>query len=586
MRLQQLEMKQNTLTISTSEKTNYLIYARKSEESEDKQVASIPDQLETLSHTIAAKDLSVKDKPFTEARSAKEPGRAEFNRLIQEIDSRNDVKGIIVWKLNRLFRNPEDEGKIRQRLSDGRIKEIVTPSKTYYEADSDFIMAVEGAQAQRFIRDLREDTARGVNSKLKKGIAPILAPPGYKNDITKRQGERDIIPDDVQFPLVRSLFEMYMTKNYSVQQLWSEAEKLKIHSNRGKIISLTQLHQMLRNPFYTGTRFIYGRKLHTNGTHKRMITDAEFDLIQDIMDGRSNHRKNFYSQDLLTGIMHCGECGMMFTSEVKTKHYKNGKSQTFVYYRCTKKKSGEKCRQSYLPAKELEEQVISFLDSITLSTAFVEWAIKWLKVMHSNQEELREAKYKATEQAYQQVVKKISRVVEMTISEMLTTEEGLAQKQELELEKNKLSEELSKMDTHVTEWSTLTIQTFDLVKNIKERFTNGSIEQRKTILRVIGSNLVVLDKKIDITIRNPFEYIQEAVKVINDNELLEPNDLPVISSQSAFLHPQNHVLGGRRVPPPRPPGPQPGALLLSYNHHKTINIYYINISLVFKVYRG
>lgn len=329
-----------------------------------------------------------------------------------------------------------------------------------------------------------------------------------------------------------------------MQQLWYEAEKLKIRSNRGKIISLTQLHQMMRNPFYTGTRFHYAEKLHTNGTHQRMITDPEFDLIQDIMDSRSRPRHQLHSKDLLTGIMRCGECGMMFTSEVKTKHYKNGKSQTFVYYRCTKKKNGEKCKQSYLPAKDLEEQVISFLDTITLSTPFVEWAIKWLKVMHVSQEELREAKYKVTEQAYQQVVKKISRVVEMTISGMFSTEEGLVQKQELELEKNKLTEQLAKMDTHVTEWSNLAIRTFDLVKNIKERFTNGSIEQRKTILRVIGSNLIVKDKKIDITIRNPFEYIQEAVKELNDNERLEPNDLPVISIQSAFLYPQKNVLGG------------------------------------------
>ena len=79
---------------------------------------------------------------------------------------------------------------LRVRHLDGRIEEIITPSKTYYEVDSDFIMAVEGAQAQRFIRDLREDTMRGVNSKLNKGIAPILAPPGYRNCVEKRQGEK------------------------------------------------------------------------------------------------------------------------------------------------------------------------------------------------------------------------------------------------------------------------------------------------------------------------------------------------------------------------------------------------------------
>ncbi len=542
MKLKQLEMRQNTLTKSAPEKSHYFIYARKSEEAEDRQVQSIGDQLKIAEELKTKLDITT-EATYSESMSAKMPGRPEFNKMIEEIDRLGGIKGIVVWKLNRLFRNPEDEGKIRQRLSDGRISEIITPSKTYYEADSDFIMAVEGAQAQRFIRDLREDTARGVNSKLKKGIAPILAPPGYKNDTSKRQGERDIVIDEVQFPLVRKIFEMYLTNNYSVQQLWFEAEKLKIRSHRGKIISKTQLYKMLRNPFYTGTRFIYANTLYTNGIHERMITDAEFDLIQELMDGRSRPR-GAINTNLLTGIMHCGECGRMITSEVKTKQYKNGTSQTFIYYRCTKKWKGQKCNQPYIPAKVLEEQVLTFMDSITLSTPFVEWAIKWLKVMHGNQEKLREAKYKSTEQSYKEVVKKINRVVEMTMDGMLSTQEGMAKKQELEAEKQRLSDELSKIDTHVTEWSNLAIQTFDLVKNIKERFANGTIEQRKTILRVIGSNLTIKDRKIDITIRNPFEYIQMVVQEFNGNKRLEPNDLPVISSQNAFLRSQNNFVGG------------------------------------------
>ena len=127
---------------------------------------------------------------------------------------------------------------------------------------------------------------------------------------------------------------------------------------------------------------------------------------------------------------------------------------------------------------------------------------------------------------------------------MLTAEEGMAKKQELELEKKRLSEELGKIDVHVSEWSNLAIQTFDLVKNIKERFSNGTIEQRKTILRVIGSNLILKDKAIQIQIRDPFEYIQKVVGQLNDSKRLEPIELPVISGQSAFLHPKNVNVGG------------------------------------------
>lgn len=544
MKLKQLETMKNFQAKSTPKKVYHLVYARKSTETEDRQVASIPDQLEWVDKQVSLLSLTVDGKPFTESYSAGEPGRTQFNRMADEIEQRNDIKGIICWKFNRLSRNPKDEGLIRWWLQSGRIEEIITSDGTYKQQDSDFRMAIDGAQGQRFINDLRKDTLRGMKSKLDKGIAPILAPPGYKNDTSKRQGERDIIPDDVQFPLVRKLFELYMTKNYSVQQLWFEAERLGVKNSRNQIVSKSQLYVMLRNPFYTGTHFMYAGKLYTNGIHMPLITHAEYDLIQEIMDGRSHPRKDLHAKDMLTGIMRCGECGMMMTTEVKTKKYKNGTSQTFTYYRCTKKWKGKKCRQPYIRSELLEEQVLDYMNTITLSSPFVEWAIKWLKVMHSNQEQLREAKYKAAEQSYQEVVKKINRVVEMTMDGMLTTQEGMERKQELELEKQRLSDELSKMDTHVSEWSNLAIQTFDLVKNIKERFTNGTIEQRKTILRVIGSNLSVKDKKIEITVRNPFEYIQKVVSEINDGKRLEPADLIDLSGNSSLLQSQNLIVGG------------------------------------------
>lgn len=542
MKLNELEMRQNLHPQSDIESKDYFIYARKSEEAEDRQVQSIGDQLKIAEDLKLKLNIPTKET-YSESKSAKMPGRPEFNRMIEEIDKVGGIKGIIVWKLNRLFRNPEDEGKIRQRLSDGRIKEIITPSKTYYEADSDFIMAVEGAQAQRFIRDLREDTARGINSKLKKGIAPILAPPGYKNDIAKRQGERDIIPQETQFPLVRRLFELYMSGNYSVQQIYDEAVSLGVRSNRGKIVSRTQLYEMFRNPFYTGTRFIYAKKLYSNGIHKRMLTDEEFDLMQTILEGRSHPRGQVHT-DLLTGLIKCGECGRSITSEVKTKHYKNGKSQTFVYYRCTKKFRAVKCKQPYIRAEELERQVLEYLDEIQLSDKFSTWAIKWLQVMHEKQGGLREAKWKTTEQTYQEVVKKIERCVELTLSGMLTIEEGSVKKQELEAERQKLLDVLNKLDRHVSEWSSLAINTFELVKNIKEKFSNGGIEQRKTILRVIGSNLLLKDKMLDMEIRTPFTYISRAVGELKSENVEEPNVLPVISGQSAFLHPQNSFMGG------------------------------------------
>jgi DNA invertase Pin-like site-specific DNA recombinase/predicted metal-binding protein len=462
--------------------------------------------------------------------------------MIEFIHSRKDIKGIICWKLNRLSRNPKDEGTIRWLLQSGEIEEIVTPEKTYTMVDSDFIMAIEGAQAQRFINDLRKDTARGIQSKLDKGMVPILAPPGYRNTIEKRQGERHIEAHPIYFDLMKKLFELFLTGNYSVEGLHKKVKELGIKNSRNQIFSKTQLHKALRDPFYTGTRFIYAKRLYTNGTHPAMITDEQYDLIQEILSNRSRPRY-FTHVGFLNGIVRCGECNGMITAEVHRKKYKNGKTQEFAYYRCTKRKRDIKCSQPYIAVDKLDRQAIAYLKTIKLSTQFVDWAIKWLKVMHKEQQNIKESKLIATQDSYNDVNKKLDRLVELMISGVITAKEGSEKKQLLEDEKKRLFDILSKIDIHATEWTNLTIQTFNFVKIAQDKFEFGTIEQKKTILKVIGSNLVLKDRKLSITLRTPFTYIQKVVSKLKGEKEDIYRDLPEDIAQIAFSGSNHDIMG-------------------------------------------
>src|SRR3989344_2015241 len=101
-------------------KTKYFIYARKSSEAEDRQVASIGDQVEELTKVARDARLEVVEI-FQEAKSAKAPGRPVFNKMIERIH-KGEVQGIICWKLDRLARNPIDGGTISWMLQSNNIK--------------------------------------------------------------------------------------------------------------------------------------------------------------------------------------------------------------------------------------------------------------------------------------------------------------------------------------------------------------------------------------------------------------------------------------------------------------------------------
>jgi len=374
----------------------YLVYARKSSESEDKQMGSIPAQLEVLKKTAIEKNIVI-SKTFEESGSAKAPGRVEFDKMVGLIESRG-IAGLVCWDLSRLFRNSVDEGRIRWLLDTEKIGEIITPYKTYSKDDSSLIMAVEGGKNQAFIQDLRRNTKRGLNRKIEKGMYPALAPPGYINNSHMRQGEKTITPHPIYFEMLREVFNLALTGNYSVEKLYKKAKNLGIQNSRGNHISKTQMYKLLSNPFYKG-EFQYSGEIY-QGIHKPLITDTEYEIIQNSLKQRSKPRGHNHVW-ALTGLIRCDVCGRQVTAEQHTK--KSG--LVFCYYKCTGKYR-HNCPTPYAPTEKLEQTAYDYLGKIKLSSRFVEWAIKILKkatdeekTVHNNRFSLIRKQYDINEKS-------------------------------------------------------------------------------------------------------------------------------------------------------------------------------------------
>jgi site-specific DNA recombinase len=101
----------------------YILYARKSTESEDKQVQSIDDQLQLMTEHAEKHGMKIVKK-LKESRSAKAPNRRpEFARMLEMIDN-GEATGILCWQLNRLSRNPTESGLLQQLLQDEKLLNI------------------------------------------------------------------------------------------------------------------------------------------------------------------------------------------------------------------------------------------------------------------------------------------------------------------------------------------------------------------------------------------------------------------------------------------------------------------------------
>jgi len=159
---------------------NYFLYARKSTDVEDKQVLSIEAQLAELRELAKRENLHITEE-FIEKRSAKIPGRPIFNEMISRIQN-GEAQGIVCWKIDRLSRNPVDSGKIQWLLQQGIIGHIQTHGQSHYPNDNVLMMSVELGMANEYVRQLSENTARGLRQKARNGDFPGLAPFGYINN--------------------------------------------------------------------------------------------------------------------------------------------------------------------------------------------------------------------------------------------------------------------------------------------------------------------------------------------------------------------------------------------------------------------
>ena len=102
--------------MTNQENTNkYFLYARKSTEAEDRQVASIDDQIREMKKIAQERGFKIV-QIFQESQSAKKVGRPIFNSMIERIE-KGEAEGIICWKADRLARNMVDGGLLIDILS-------------------------------------------------------------------------------------------------------------------------------------------------------------------------------------------------------------------------------------------------------------------------------------------------------------------------------------------------------------------------------------------------------------------------------------------------------------------------------------
>lgn len=483
----------------------YFLYARRSsEESSDRQVQSIGDQKDRL--LKLAKDYGLEViEIFEESKSAKKPyNRPVFADMLARIE-KGEANGILCFEISRLGRNPIDSSTIQWMLQQGSLQSVRTISREYRPDDNALLLSVENGSANQFILDLKRGVKRGIDSKIQKGLAPHMAPPGYMNSKFESRGENFIAPDPERFPIIKRAWELMLTGSITPPKILEKINKewgylsRKTKRRGARPLSNSSIYRIFTDQFYAGL-FTYRGQIYP-GKHEPMITMAEFDTVQ-LLLGREGKPRPKTHEFAFTGMIRCGDCGGTITAVEKTKIIKKtGEAKTFTYYYCTRRNArAASCKQTkYVPASSIESQIESEILQISLHPEFRDWALEVLKETHLKEVSQRSDEHDAQQRLITDTQKQLDNLTTMRIQEMIGDVEFLKFKGDLQTRLTDLTARLREIETRRINWVDLAEQGFQFATNARDAFTSGDLRTKKEILLTLGGNCTLKDGKLALT---------------------------------------------------------------------------------------
>lgn len=474
--------------------SKYVIYARKSTESEDRQVLSIPAQIEELRESAARSGITV-SAVLEEAQSAKEPGRPKFDELMKAID-RGEIAGILCWKLDRLARNPIDGGAIMWALSKRQLATVVTPSRVFTGASDDLLlMSIEFGVSKKYIDDLSDNVKRGHRARIARGWALGIPPSGYLSD----RNTHTITKDPIRYHLLRRAFDYVLASIRPSEVLSILNDQWGYRSpaapgKEGRPLSRTAFYRLLGNPFYSGL-FRSNGEIY-QGRHEPMLTPEEFRQVQ-IMLRREGRPRSSRHEWAFTGLIRCGACSGMITAA-----WQRGKSgRKFPYYHCPRRNG---CRQAYVLQSRVEEQFARLLERMTLHDEILAWCVKRLNDRQQQRKDRERALLASRQQTRRSLDRQLRNLTDLRIRNVVRDEDYLDQREKLLEQLRVLDRTVESVNAFEPSRAVITV-----LNRAKDLFVSADAQRQRRIVETICSNPRLLNGKLLSTIQKPFAIAGE-----------------------------------------------------------------------------
>ena len=470
---------------------SFFLYARKSTDSEERQILSIEAQLTELRELAKRERIHIKQE-FTEAMTAKTPGRPIFNNLLDRIE-RGEANGILAWHPDRLARNSVDGGRVIYLLDCQKLRFLKCPTFWFENTPQGrFMLNVAFGQAKYYVDNLSENIRRGMRQKLRNGGWPRRAPLGYLNNQTLRK----VVVDPQKGPLVRRLFELYSSGRYSLQGLRKLSAEWGLVNRHKAPLANASLEHIFSNTFYFGLMRNDGELYE--GNHEPLITKALFENVQSISRHRGRPKTKHKHTFPYLGLATCLRCGCSITAERQRGH---------AYYHCTKRRGN--CHEPYLREEEFGKQVRAAISSVALPDPDFQ---KMLASLAKERDEANGsvAKLKSTIQLeLTDIQSKLDRLLDAQLDGLIAKSEYLAKKETLLRRKLEIDERMTKLEHSATDPFEQMVTFLTAANQAGKLAISSDLESQRDFLKNACSNARLAAKNLKISYRLPWSILEK-----------------------------------------------------------------------------
>lgn len=312
--------------------------------------------------------------------SGKSMNRPELQRMLN--DAKNGkLDCVMVYKTNRLARNTSDLLTIVEELHRQNVEFFSLSERMEVKNSTGKLMLQILASFSEFERNtILENIYTGQHQRALEGYYQGNLPLGYNNI---PDNKKELMINQHEANIVKYIFESY-AKGHGYRKIANALNHKGYVTKKGNPFSISAVTYILSNPFYIGKiqfakykdwndkrrKGLNDKPVIAEGKHAPIIGKDLWDKVQarkkQVSEKPQVHGKG---TNLLTGIIHCPQCGAPMAASNTTNTLKDGTKKRIRYYSCSnfRNKGSKVCSANSVRADVIEKYVMDQILEIVKS---------------------------------------------------------------------------------------------------------------------------------------------------------------------------------------------------------------------------